>query len=456
MQPVWVRGPTSPPLRTFRLLASDPKDGRVVAAAGKRSVYVTTDGAGSWFRAFRARARRDGVNRASADLVRAIAVGGGRLFVATTGGLWWGRATGRLTRTSSLPLSHRAAQMVFRPARGRKSAKRGRLYVLAGRRVWVQKQAGSPLLPVGGRLSEPVFRLAVAAQPSRHLAVAGRKRVYVSTDLGKRFEPVATAGRCKDLAFVESHGGGLMLVVASTEGVELYEKDSGRWKRAWLRTEVTGARSVEPDPGGRAETFWVGADQLWLAAGDVEKLRRADLGLDGGRRLVAASPAAHPRPLAWAATRAGLFRVAWAAVGPPSSRRRLRCSAGDVVRSLPEPEISRLRARWARLLPELSVRATMVHGESEVAARSSAGVGFGVFLTLTWRLSDIFGSSWSAPGRSLRAALAWRRKMARRAYDRRASCTRLARLAGRVSGLGSLERASLRLQLEAARASLRR
>ena len=461
-------------------LAVHPSDVRVLAAATRRGVYLSTDGGVSWWRVFRTGfggSSLDGVVSEESETVSTdqekrsrsgatssvvgVALGRRTLLVATQRGLFSGPLIGPLQRDRGLMRS----SSIHAVARWR--GKKDRFVAAVGRRLWA-KVSGEwgPVSPI---LEETIRGLALGPGASQSLAVIGEKNLFISSDRGKSFARVALTARPKSVALAARRGAGVLFSVTSSLGVEVGHGRSGTYKVRKKKATGGALAGVVGNPSGRPESFLYWGTSAWISRKGPLKWVRS-FGLVGTPRVGVFLPTRRTRPpRALVATANGLFEGVWTRLrrprnrsGHPKGRRRKKTECAFPQRGAEETLLlsgsaMSLRARVQRRWWAPTVSLTY---ESQ---RRSSGVGetvrnewdHRVWLSLSWPLGTVPVAP-GAVGRPTRAVRTRLRRLQGERVQRVKTCRQLQALLKRACGLSPIQRAALELQLQEVRAKLAR
>jgi hypothetical protein len=458
-----------------------------LAAAGLRTVWVSQNGGKQWRRVFRVQ-RRSSAEAGGVDAdrtsghntgsgadsdadpdadsgrgnrqIRDVCWGYTRLFIATRRALWVGRLGRGFHRAFGLPRNKKISAVVYRPRK--RAALGGDVLVVLGREIWIQRDSNRPFRRLAV-LPAKLHRLAVGPGRSPRIAVAGKTAVYLSHDRGRHFRLLPLLGRVRDVGFVRSRKNTIDLVLVGRDGVRVYVKKQSNWQLRFARRLPGGAVAVARDRRGQTEALWIRGARLWAAWGDWHHFRSMDLGLAGKKRRVAGAVSAPRRSgpaNAWAATEAGIYRLYWARIAPVRGpvrrpvalrprRRRMATRLQAHLRAAVD------RARRARFVPQMTVQARWQRSTWRRISTTSTKRFYGVMVTFSWPFLSAVRPVEMAVDRQHKLFL---RQQRVRRFDRlRAYHTyqRLKRFAAAVSGLSLLQKASLRLEVELARALYR-
>lgn len=408
--PVWFPVQVSPPVSVVRHLAVHPKRQKVVAVAGSRQVFITKDGGMTWLRLLRVSGKKvDGLvqgleeesdrpardtKRSRASSIVSLAMGMSSVFVVTKAGLFIVGLDGAIMRARGLPSSGSVTSVDLNPVYP------NRIFAASGRRLFVSLDGGRSFAGLTAPFAWPIRKLAVARGPFRQLALLAGQKIFVSTDLGKRFSNVTVFGKVRDMAMVARFGAGASLAVATSSGLLLYDRVTSRGPGR--PTKLPGLFGVDHLAAGRPETpstLWAWGQGLWLADGKLTSFISADLGLDGADLVTVASSRASQKAgkvAAWAATKRRLYRLDWIRVR--AGRRRkvafTGCEGGVGVGG--GSRKTERRIRWARWLPRVSLDASVAR-RRRLLFRSDARVlssfyprTFELFVVFTWSLDRLF------------------------------------------------------------------
>ncbi len=303
----WRRVSSGPPGRVA-FLSLHPTCSLTLAAATKKAVYVSYDGAKSWSLVLKTGllhgdeeegqdeeenekhvvsvgddsaggdARKETNARSIEDphlvsfrvkgkrawsfdkrRIRGVALGKREILVATSKSIYSGVFHGPLHKEKTFPYKSKVNALI------RLSGKSDRYIAAAGNRLWVRKKKiWERLPPVFG---EEILAVSSGTVRSRHLAVIGERNLYISTSGGKSFERVSLTARPWDVALFAGAGGTIIFAVTTRLGVELGYKSGGRFRVKRKISFGSGIVGVVGNPDATPGSLLLWGSSAWLTKG---------------------------------------------------------------------------------------------------------------------------------------------------------------------------------------------